>query len=58
MGSRVQGFQYLWPLGSVVVVPGLWSIGSIVVMYRLSCSEACAAAAAAAAKSLQSCPTL
>ena len=57
MGSRVQGFQYLWPLGSVVVVPGLWSIGSIVVMYRLSCSEACAAAAAAA-KSLQSCPTL
>ena len=46
MGSKAHRLQWLRHMGSVVVVPRLQSTGSVVVD------------AAAAAKSIQSCPTL
>ena len=35
-GSRAHGFQYLWPKGSIVVDPGLYSTGSVVVAHGIS----------------------
>ena len=39
--SGARELQDLWPVGSVAVVPRLWSTGSVVVAHGLSCSAAC-----------------